>query len=137
MTYDTEKMFHLAREVREKAHAPYSKFKVGVCIFADDGQYYTGCNIENTSYPQGQCAEPTAMGNMIVGGGRKILAALVISDTPQGVFPCGGCLQKLSEFVTETTEILVANLAGIQTRKPFSALFYKQFADVFTGLQKG
>jgi cytidine deaminase len=113
MKYDPKKLFELARSAREHAYAPYSHFKVGACLFADDGVYYSGCNVENASYPQGQCAEPTAIGNMMVSGGRHILAILVLTDTKEGVFPCGGCLQKLSEFVTQETQVLIANLQGI------------------------
>jgi cytidine deaminase len=135
MKYDSQKMFAVAIAARKLAYAPYSQFPVGVCIFADDGQYYGGCNIENTSYPQGQCAEPTAIGNMIVHGAKKILATLVVTDTTHGVYPCGGCLQKLSEFTTPETEVFIANLDGIQLQKKFKELFHSQFADVFTQIK--
>jgi cytidine deaminase len=132
MKYDPKKMLDIAIAARNHAYAPYSKFPVGVCIFTEEGQYYGGCNIENSSYPQGQCAEPTAIGNMIVNGGKKILATLVVTDTETGVSPCGGCLQKLSEFTTADTDVLIANLSGIKITRKFRDLFYNQFAEVFT-----
>ena len=135
-TYDREKMFEMALASRNESHSPYSKFKVGVCIFADDGHYYGGCNIENTSFPEGQCAEATAIGNMIVHGGRKIIATLVVTDTVEGVFPCGGCLQKLSEFSSPNTEVLIANLKGIKLAKPFREMFHTQFASAFSDLKQ-
>ncbi len=136
MKYDPDKMFELAVAARFHAYAPYSNFKVGVCIFADDGHYYAGCNVENASYPQGQCAEPTAIGNMVVNGGQRIVATLVVADTEEGVFPCGGCLQKLSEFIAPESTVLVANLQGICHQSAFTDLFGMQFSGVFSTLKK-
>lgn len=130
--YSEAKMLEVAQLAREKAYAPYSNFKVGVCMFGDDHQYYGGCNIENASYPQSQCAEPTAMGNLRVAGGHYIEAVLVLSDTPEGIFPCGGCLQRMSEFVRADTPILIANIEGIVQRKYFHELFNMQFTSFFS-----
>lgn len=136
MKYDIKQMFQVALAAREKAHAPYSKFKVGVCVFAENGGYYGGCNVENTSYPMGQCAEATAVGNMILNGGLKILATLVVTDTPDGVFPCGGCLQKLSEFMDSDAEIIITNLDGVKHTKKLKDLFNNQFGMLFSELHK-
>lgn len=136
MKHDVNKMYELAKLAREKAYAPYSQFPVGVCIFTEEGQYYGGCNVENTSYPMGQCAEASALGNMILGGSKKILAALVITDTPEGVFPCGGCLQKLSEFMEPDGEIIAANLSEKMHHKKLSELFNSQFRDMFSELKR-
>lgn len=137
INYDSQRMFELASLARGHAYAPYSNFKVGACIFAEDGQYYAGCNVENASYPQGQCAEPTAIGNMIVNGGKRILATLVVTDTQEGVFPCGGCLQKLSEFLNpEESRVLIANLQGVRHEVVFQDLFRKQFSNVFSRLKQ-
>ena len=132
MKCNPQKMLEIALAARKNAHAPYSNFKVGAAVFGDDGQYYGGCNIENASYPQSQCAEPTAMANMVLGGGHYVEAVLVVSDTPEGVFPCGGCLQRLSEFVTADTEVLIANLSGIVQTRRFSELFNMQFTHFFS-----
>ena len=135
MKYDLEKMLSIAKASREQAYAPYSKFPVGVCIFSEEGHYYGGCNVENTSYPQGNCAESTAIGNMIVSGDRKIMAALVLTDTETGVSPCGGCLQKLSEFSGPDTQILIANLTGVKIKKAFKDVFFSQFSDIFAQIK--
>ncbi len=73
-------LFEAARGAMAFAHAPYSKFPVGAAIRADDGKIYTGANIENLSFPQGWCAEPTAIGCMIMGGGKKIVEMAVIAE---------------------------------------------------------
>lgn len=136
MKSDPQEMLRLARLARAHAYAPYSQFQVGVCIADSDGKYYVGCNVENASYPMSQCAEASAIGNMIVCGGTHIRAILVVTDTEQGAFPCGGCLQKLSEFVLPDAEIISANLAGAFQTKPFSAVFNSQFTRLFSDLQK-
>ena len=63
-----EKLFEAAKQVREKAYVPYSKFKVGVAILTNDNTIITGCNVENAAYPQSQCAEASAIGNMLSSG---------------------------------------------------------------------
>ena len=69
-----EKLFEAAKLVREKAHVPYSNFKVGAAFLTSDNNIITGCNVENAAYPQSQCAEATAIGNMISNGSKKILS---------------------------------------------------------------
>ncbi len=135
MQYDIQKMLKIAAEARGKAYATYSQFAVGACIFTEDGQYYGGCNVENTCYPCGQCAEATAIGNMIMNGSKKILATLVLTDTKEGVFPCGLCLQKLSEFMAKDGEVIAANLQEKMHSKKLSELFSAQFADMFSELK--
>lgn len=136
MKYDLNKMLQIANEARQKAHAPYSKFLVGCCVFAQNGEYYGGCNVENSSYPMGQCAEATAVGGMVLGGGKKIRATLVLTDTETGVYPCGGCLQKLSEFMDQDAEIIIANLQGVVHIKKLADLFNNQFGMLFGELHK-
>lgn len=72
-------LFEAARGAMAFAHAPYSKFPVGAAIRAEDGKVYTGANIENLSFPQGWCAEPTAISAMIMGGAKKIVEMAVIA----------------------------------------------------------
>ena len=85
-----------ARAVREKAYAPYSKFKVGAAILCRDGSIYTGVNVENASYPAGICAERAAIAAAIADGKTKFTAIAVFAEN--GVTPCGICRQVLSEF---------------------------------------
>lgn len=107
-------LFEAARDAMKFAHAPYSKFPVGAAIRADDGRIYTGANIENLSFPQGWCAEPTAIGCMIMGGGKKIIEMAVIAEKLALCPPCGGCRQKISEFASANTKIYLCDEVGVQ-----------------------
>lgn len=107
-------LFEAARDAMKLAHAPYSKFPVGAAIRADDGRIYTGANIENLSFPQGWCAEPTAIGCMIMGGGKKIIEMAVIAEKLALCPPCGGCRQKISEFASADTKIFLCDEVGVQ-----------------------
>ena len=107
-------LFEAARDAMKFAHAPYSKFPVGAAIRADDGRIYTGANIENLSFPQGWCAEPTAIGCMIMGGGKKIIEMAVIAEKLALCPPCGGCRQKISEFASASTKIYLCDEVGVQ-----------------------
>jgi len=107
-------LFEAARGAMAYAHAPYSKFPVGAAIRADDGKVYTGANIENLSFPQGWCAEPTAIGCMVMGGGKKIVEMAVIAEKLALCPPCGGCRQKIAEFANSDTRIYLCDEAGVQ-----------------------
>lgn len=107
-------LFEAARDAMKFAHAPYSKFPVGAAILADDGRIYTGANIENLSFPQGWCAEPTAIGCMIMGGAKKIVEMAVIAEKMALCPPCGGCRQKIAEFAEAGTRIYLCDEVGVQ-----------------------
>ena len=106
-------LFEKARTVRENAHAPYSKFKVGAALRTVSGKEFIGCNVENSAYPQGTCAEAGAIAAMIAGGEKEISEICIVADSPSPVSPCGGCRQKLAEFSTSSTKVQLANLKGI------------------------
>ena len=76
------------------------------------GAVYTGCNVENVSYPEGTCAEAGAIAAMVAGGETEITEICVIADSPHPTPPCGGCRQKLAEFAREGTPVLLATLDG-------------------------
>ncbi len=80
------------------AHAPYSEFPVGAAILAANGEIYSGCNVENASYPEGCCAEASAISNMVGAGEKKIIEIAVIAKKMDLVTPCGGCRQRIAEF---------------------------------------
>lgn len=101
-----------ARAVRENAHAPYSKFKVGAAVQAASGAVYVGCNVENVAYPEGTCAEAGAIAAMIAGGDTAIAAVAVIADSPTPVSPCGGCRQKIAEFASGDVKVTLATTDG-------------------------
>lgn len=101
-----------AREVREHAYAPYSRFKVGAALRANDGAVHVGCNVENVAYPQGSCAEAGAISAMIAAGASEILELVVISDSPIPVSPCGGCRQRIAEFAGPDVKVTMATTDG-------------------------
>lgn len=101
-----------ARAVRENAHAPYSRFKVGAAIRAASGVVYVGCNVENVAYPEGTCAEAGAIAAMVAAGETRIAEVLVIADSPAPVPPCGGCRQKIAEFAAQDVKVTLCTTDG-------------------------
>jgi len=102
-----------ARAVRENAHAPYSKFKVGAALRTTSGTIYTGCNVENVAYPEGTCAEAGAIAAMVAGGDTEIAEIAVIADSPKPISPCGGCRQKIAEFASGDTKVVLTTVDGV------------------------
>jgi cytidine deaminase len=94
-----------AKSARLKAYAPYSKFLVGAAVRDERGQIHGGCNIENAAYPQGWCAETSAIAAMIMSGGRSIAEMAVIGTGELLCTPCGGCRQKIREFAKGNVKI--------------------------------
>jgi cytidine deaminase len=101
-----------AARVRENAHAPYSRFKVGAAIRTSAGNVYLGCNVENVAYPEGTCAEAGAIAAMVAAGEGDIAEVAVIADCPNPVPPCGGCRQKIAEFASGSVPVTMATTAG-------------------------
>ncbi|MCQ0971675.1 cytidine deaminase [Paracoccus sp. TK19116] len=101
-----------ARLVREAAYAPYSNFKVGAAVRGASGRVYSGCNVENVAYPEGTCAEAGAIAAMVAAGETRLVEVAVIADAPSPVPPCGGCRQKLAEFGSGETPVLLATTEG-------------------------
>tara|TARA_A100001037_G_C14984071_1_gene559430 strand:+ start:437 stop:838 length:402 start_codon:yes stop_codon:yes gene_type:complete len=93
-----EKMFEEAKKIRLKAYVPYSSFKVGVALLTENEKIIVGCNVENAAYPQSQCAEATAIGNLISSGFEEIKEVVVVGSGTKLCSPCGGCRQRLREF---------------------------------------
>ena len=91
-----EELFRLAKQARENAYAPYSKFKVGACILTEDGRTFMGCNFENSSYGATICAERCAASCAVAAGARKFAAIGIAANT--AAWPCGICRQVLREF---------------------------------------
>jgi cytidine deaminase len=112
-------LFERASAVRQNAHAPYSRFLVGAALRTEDGQVFAGANVENASFPEGWCAETSAIGQMISASstiaGRRIAAIVVVADRVDGGIvctPCGGCRQRLKEFSTKSTVLECIDPAG-------------------------
>ena len=94
-----------AKSARLKAYAPYSKFLVGAAVRDERGHIHGGCNIENAAYPQGWCAETSAIAAMIMAGGKAIAEMAVIGTGDLLCTPCGGCRQKIREFAKGDVKI--------------------------------
>ena len=110
---DTDQaLFAAAEAIRAKAYAPYSRFHVGAAILADDDQIYSGCNIENAAYPQGNCAEASAISAMIAGGARRITRIYVTGPGVAPVTPCGGCRQRIREFADLDVTVISHGVEG-------------------------
>ena len=122
-----QQLLDAARAAREQAYAPYSKFQVGAAVLDEHGRVHAGCNVENAAYPQGLCAEGLALGAMVLAGGRRARALLVLGEGPAPVTPCGGCRQKLREFGGDDTPVLVADGGGVQLRTTLGALLPHAF----------
>lgn len=105
-------LVHIAQQVRERAYAPYSGFRVGAAVLMGDGTIHAGCNIENRSFGGTVCAERVAVGAAVAGGAREIRAAVVVSETRPPAAPCGLCLQVLTEFGAPDLPILLLNPQG-------------------------
>ena len=105
-------MFEAAKNARENAHVPYSKFKVGAAILTKDNHIIVGCNVENAAYPQSQCAEASAIGNLVSQGFNTIVEVVVIGSGEMLCSPCGGCRQRLREFAKLSVPIHMCNIAG-------------------------
>jgi cytidine deaminase len=90
-------LIEAARNARENAYAPYSKVPVGAAVLCASGRIYIGCNVENASYGLSVCAERNAVGQAIVNGEKRVLAA-AIATRARPCPPCGMCRQVLAEF---------------------------------------
>jgi len=116
-----------ARTARESAYAPYSKFLVGAAVLDEQGRIHAGCNVENAAYPQGWCAETSALAHLVTAGGRRVLAVAVVGVADDPVTPCGGCRQKLREFAADDCPVWVADLGTTRARHTLGELLPHSF----------
>jgi cytidine deaminase len=116
-----------AKHAHARAYAPYSKFKVGAAILADDGQVYAGGNVENAAYPNGVCAETSAISAMVLGGGKKIREIAVVAGGTKLVTPCGGCRQRIAEFAEPSTPVHICGPNGLKTTFTIAELLPASF----------
>ena len=109
-----EELFELAKAAMANAYAPYSNFQVGSAIRASNGKLYSGANVENAAYPEGCCAEASAISAMVRDGERRIEEIAVIGGGDGLVTPCGGCRQKIREFSLPDTPVHVCGPDGLK-----------------------
>jgi len=124
-----------ARRARQRAYAPYSKFAVGAAVLDEHGHIHAGCNVENAAYPQGWCAEATALAHLVMAGGLRVHAVAVVGDAPAPVTPCGGCRQKLREFAADDVPVIVADLQAVRARFTLGELLPASFGPDHLALQ--
>lgn len=123
-----EELFQAAKAARDNAHAPYSRFRVGAALRDEQGRVFAGCNVENASYPEGWCAETSAIAAMVAAGGRRIAEALVIAESDAPITPCGGCRQRLAEFARADTLVHSAGPEGARARWTMAELLPAAFS---------
>jgi cytidine deaminase len=109
MALTDQELINAAREAREKAYCRYSKYSVGAAIIDEDGRLHVGCNVENAAYNLGNCAEAAAIAAMIQAGGKRIRRIAVAGGYADigPCTPCGGCRQRINEFASKDTVIIV------------------------------
>ncbi len=122
-----EELIEKAKEARKDAYAPYSDFKVGAAVLTRDGEIYTGCNIENSSYGLSICAERVAIFNAVSAGKSDLVAVALTADSKELVTPCGACRQVIFEF-NEDMDVIMSDLSGKVSIKSIDELLWKGFS---------
>jgi cytidine deaminase len=125
---ESDDLLAAAIAARERAYAPYSKFAVGAAIRTPSGAIHTGCNVENASYPEGWCAETSAIAAMVAAGERMIAEVVVCAESEAPTTPCGGCRQRLAEFGRADTVVRAAGPQGERARWTLGALLPAAFS---------
>ncbi len=120
-------LFAAAKAAQSKAYAPYSKFRVGAALSTPEGAIFSGGNVENAAYPEGWCAETSAIAAMAAGGARRIAAICVVGDGEALCTPCGGCRQRIREFADAETIVHVAGPEGVRATFRLAALLPESF----------
>jgi cytidine deaminase len=128
MAEGSSELFEAARAAMQKAHVPYSGFPVGAAIRTASGRIFGGCNIENASYPEGWCAETSAIAHMVMAGEQTIAEVAVVAEKMPRITPCGGCRQRLKEFGAADTPVHLCDANGVVETVTLGDLLPKAFA---------
>ena len=123
---DFDRLFALAGEAMQMSYSPYSRFKVGACILAEDGRAFKGCNFENASYGATICAERCAAGNAIANGARRFKAIAIVGSSA-AAWPCGICRQVLREFSDLDMPVIVGEYGKGYAIKTLGELLPESF----------
>jgi cytidine deaminase len=118
---EDDRLIEQAALARARAYAPYSGFQVGAALLAASGTIYLGCNVENSAYPAGICAERGALAAALAAGERQFVRMAVIAGSDRPVPPCGICRQVIAELAPGMP-LLLANLDGARTETTPEAL---------------
>ena len=119
-----EELASAARKAMKNAYAPYSHLRVGAAIVMEDGETFTGCNVENAVFAATVCAERTAISKAVSQGAKSIRAVVVVSDAEAPLLPCGICLQTIAEFAMgERTQIVSIGRSGQSAKFDLGKLF--------------
>ena len=122
-----EKLIKEAIKIRENAYVPYSNFAVGSAVLTSQGEIYTGCNVENSSYGLSNCAERTAIFKAVSEGAQDIEAIAIVADTDDVCSPCGACRQVIMEFGSDI-DVIMTNLNGDIIIKKANELLWRSFS---------
>jgi homotetrameric cytidine deaminase len=122
-----QELLELARAAARNAYAPYSNFPVGAAVRTTDGRRFAGANVENAAYPQGQCAEASAIGALVAGGGGQIAEVVVAAPSRELCSPCGGCRQRLREFAPDDAPIHLVDLERVRRTTSLAELLPLSF----------
>jgi cytidine deaminase len=109
-----DELLAAALAAQANAHVPYSKYPVGAAVRAASGRVYAGCNVENAAYPQGWCAETSAIAAMVSAGERELVEILTVANGDSVATSCGGCRQKIREFAAPDALIHAAGPEGVR-----------------------
>ncbi len=120
-----ERLVAAAVEVRARAWAPYSGFKVGAAVLVEDGRIFVGCNVENASYGLSVCAERNAVAAAIAAGAAPLAGLVVVTDRDPPVTPCGACRQVLLEF--GDLPVVAASVSGTRRHLTVAGLLPDAF----------
>jgi homotetrameric cytidine deaminase len=124
----TDRLVELARGAMARAYVPYSRFPVGAALRDETGGLHAAPNVENAAYPQGQCAEASAIGRLVAAGGTRIEEVAVMADTAL-ITPCGGCRQRLSEFAGPDVVVHLCGPDGIRRSTTMAELLPLAFSE--------
>lgn len=102
-----------AEAAMRSAYAPYSRFRVGAALLAADGSIHAGCNVENSSFPAGSCAERNALGAAVHAGHQEFTALVIVTEADAPTPPCGVCRQALVEFAPKLAITSVGALGAV------------------------
>ena len=110
----THEFFPRLEALLKNAYAPYSNFPVAAIIKGASGAIYSGVNVENAAYPQGWCAEASAIAAMVSSGETEIFELAVMAKSDEICTPCGGCRQKIREFASQDLKIFCFGPNGLK-----------------------